>query len=81
MTRTHSKPFYLAFIILCAILGASQHLPHFVHLGWPIVTFLPDAVVYGSIELFDYTMVRQLTYTIYFTAVILPLLFPPGPRQ
>lgn len=68
------KPYYLGFIILGSFLGAGQYLPYFVHQGWLTVTFLPHAIVYGGVELFDFIMIRQVTYVIYSIVVVLPLL-------
>lgn len=68
------KPYYLGFIILGSFLGAGQYLLYFVHQGWLTVTFLPHAIVYGGVELFDFIMMRQLTYVIYSAVVVLPLL-------
>ena len=68
------KSYYLGFIVLGSFLGAGQYLPYFVHQSWLTVTFLPHAVVYGGVELFDFIMNRQLTYVIYSTVVVLPLL-------
>jgi len=74
------RPLYLAFTILGAILGAGQYLPYFAHQSWLTVTFLPHVIVYGGIELFDFIFVRELTYTIYVTAVIIPLLVSSKPE-
>jgi hypothetical protein len=74
------KALYLAFVILGAILGAGQYLPYFAHQGWLTVTFLPHVIVYGGTEMFDFLMAREFTYTIYVTAVILPLLLSSQPE-
>ena len=74
------KPLYLAFAILGAIFGGAQYLPDFVHQGWLTVTFLPHAVVYGGLELFDFLFARLLTYSIYVTAVVIPLLVASRPE-
>jgi hypothetical protein len=76
----HRKPFYLAFIVVGSILGAGQFLPYFMHQGWLSVTFLPMAVVYGGVELFDFILARPLTYMIYVAVVILPLLVSSKPE-
>lgn len=74
------KPYYLGFVILGSFLGAGQYLPYFVHQGWLTVTFLPHAVVYGGVELFDFIMMRQFTYVIYSIVVVLPLLLCTQPE-
>ena len=74
------KPLYLAFAILGAILGGAQFLPYFAHQGWLTVSFLPHAVVYAGTQLFDFLFARQLTYLIYVTVVILPLLVSSRPE-
>jgi hypothetical protein len=74
------KPYYLGFIILGSFLGAGQYLPYFVHHGWLTVTFLPHAIVYGGVELFDFIMMRQITYVIYSFVVVLPLLLCTQPE-
>lgn len=74
------KPLYLAFTIVGAVLGAGQYLPYFAHQSWLTVTFLPQAIVYGGIEMFDFLLTRELTYTLYLTAVILPLLSSSRPE-
>ena len=68
------KPLYLLFAIAGAILGAGQFLPYFVHSNWLSVRFLDSAIAYGGVELFDFLFARELTYAIYLTLIILPLL-------
>ncbi len=68
------KSYYLGFIVLGSFLGAGQFLPYFVHQSWLTVSFLPHAIVYGGVELFDFLMMRQYTYMIYSAVVVLPLL-------
>lgn len=68
------KPLYLIFAIAGAILGAGQFLPYFVHSNWLSVRVLDSAIVYGGVELFDFLFARELTYAIYLTLIILPLL-------
>lgn len=68
------KPYYLGFIVLGSFLGAGQYLPYFAHQGWLTVSFLPHAIVYGGVELFDFIMMRQISYLIYSAVVVLPLL-------
>lgn len=68
------KPLYLLFAIAGAVLGAGQFLPYFVHSNWLSVRFLDSAIVYGGVELFDFLFARELTYAIYLTLIILPLL-------
>ncbi len=51
-----------------------------MHQDWLTVTFLPHAVVYAGIELFDFLFARELTYLVYVAAVILPLLLSSRPE-
>jgi len=74
------KPLYLGFAVLGAVLGGGQYLPYLVHEDWMSVTFLPHAISYGGIMLFDFLVARELTVVIYFTAVILPLLLASRPE-
>lgn len=68
------KPIYLVFAIAGGMLGAVQFFPYFAHEGWLVTTFLGRAISYGGTELFDLIIGRNLTYSIYVTIIILPLL-------
>ncbi|MCW3837320.1 DUF6629 family protein [Sphingomonas canadensis] len=74
------KPLYLGFVILGAIFGGGQYLPYAVHQEWLTVTFLPHAIAYGGIELFDFLLAREWTYSIYVLAVVVPLLVASRPE-
>ncbi len=66
------KPFYLVAAVLGGIIGAGLYLPYFVHGEWLTVRFLDNAIVYGGVELFDFLVDRDLTYSAYLALVILP---------
>lgn len=68
------KPLYLGFAIAGGMLGALQYVPYFAHEGWLATRFLPYAVIYEGRELLDYVTGREVTYSIYVTVVIGPLL-------
>ena len=55
---------YLMFAILGGMLGALQYVPYFVHDGWLITKFFPNAISYQGTELLDFIMRRGLTYAI-----------------
>ena len=74
------KPLYLGFAILGAVLGGAEYLPYFAHEGWLTVSFQPHAIVYGGVELFDFLASRYFTYTLYVSAVIVPLLLASKPE-
>lgn len=77
---SNRKPRYLAFVVLGAILGSGQYLPYLIHGDWLSVTFLPHAISYSGITLFDFLLARELTYAIYLITVILPLLLASRPE-
>lgn len=68
------KPLYLAFVVAGAILGGVQYIPYFAHEGWLVTRFLEHAISYQDTELLDALMRRDVTYAIYVTIIILPLL-------
>lgn len=68
------KPIYLGFAIAGGMLGAMQYFPYFVHDGWLMTRFLKNAISYEGTLLFDFIMARQITYLIYVTIIIAPLL-------
>ena len=65
---------YLIFSILGGMLGALQYVPYFVHDGWLVTKFFPNAISYQGTELLDFIMRRELTYAIYLFLIIAPLL-------
>ena len=65
---------YLIFSILGGMLGALQYVPYFVHDGWLVTKFFPNAISYQGTELLDFIMRRGLTYAIYLFLIIAPLL-------
>lgn len=65
---------YLTFAIVGGMLGGLQYFPYFAHQGWLVTQFLPNAIVYGGNELLDFIIGRQMTYIIYVTVIIAPLL-------
>lgn len=68
------RPLFLSFIVAGAMLGSIQYIPYFAHDGWVTTRFLPYAISYEGIELLDYITTREVTYAIYVTVVIGPLL-------
>jgi hypothetical protein len=70
--RRHTP--YLVFAIAGGALGALQFVPYFAHQGWLEVTLLDNAVRYDTTELLDWVTGRPLTYLLYATIVIAPLL-------
>lgn len=68
------KPFYLGFAVAGSMLGGIQYVPYFAHEGWMVTRFLPYAISYEGTELLDYITTREVTYAIYVTVVIGPLL-------
>jgi hypothetical protein len=68
------KPLYLGFAIAGAILGAAQYFPYLAHKGWLVTSFLDYAISYGGVELLDFIVGREATYTIYVMIVVVPLL-------
>ena len=65
---------YLIFSILGGMLGALQYVPYFVHDGWLVTKFFPNAISYQGTVLLDFIMGRGLTYAIYLFLIIAPLL-------
>ena len=72
--RGRRKNMYLAFAVAGGMLGALQYVPYFAHEGWLTTTFLDYAISYGGTELLDLIVSREVTYGIYVTVVIAPLL-------
>lgn len=68
------RPLYLTFVIAGAILGGVLYIPYFAHDGWLVTRFLDYAIRYEDIELLDAITRREVTYMIYVTIIILPLL-------
>ncbi|HEY9091583.1 DUF6629 family protein [Parasphingorhabdus sp.] len=68
------KPLYLGFVILGAMLGGLQYFPYFAHQGWLETKYLDHLIVYQGKELLDFVAGREITYLIYVTVVIVPLL-------
>lgn len=68
------KPIYLAFAIAGGMLGALQYVPYFAHDGWLVTTFLDRLIRYEGTELLDLVTGRTVTYGIYLTVIIAPLL-------
>ncbi|MBU2084347.1 MAG: hypothetical protein KJ884_22445 [Gammaproteobacteria bacterium] len=68
------KPYFLVFVIAGAMLGALQYIPYFAHDGWLNTRFLSHVIVYEGTELLDFVGRREITYAIYVSVVILPLL-------
>jgi len=64
----------MLFIIAGAMLGGLQYIPYLVHDGWLTTTFLNRAIRYEDINLLDGLVLRQATYAIYVTVVIVPFL-------
>ena len=80
MEPNRRKPLFLAFALLGAVFGGAEYLPYLAHEGWLTVTFLPHAIVYGGTELFDFLASRYFSYSLYVTAVIIPLLLSSKPE-
>ncbi len=72
--RGRRKNIYLAFAVAGGMLGSLQYVPYFAHQGWLTTTFLDYAISYGGTELLDLIVSREVTYGIYVTVVIAPLL-------
>ena len=68
------KPYFLVFVIVGAMLGALQYVPYFAHTGWLNTRFLSHVIIYEGTELLDFVGRREITYAIYISVVILPLL-------
>lgn len=64
----------LGVAIAGGMLGAAQYIPYFLHENWLVVRFLNYAVVYAGAEMLSLIAGRELTYTIYVTLIIAPLL-------
>ncbi|WP_300425586.1 DUF6629 family protein [uncultured Hyphomonas sp.] len=68
------KPYFLIFVIVGAMLGALQYVPYFAHADWLNTRFLSHVIIYEGTELLDFVGRREVTYAIYISVVILPLL-------
>ena len=68
------KPYFLIFVIVGAMLGALQYVPYFEHADWLNTRFLSHVIIYEGTELLDFVGRREVTYAIYISVVILPLL-------
>ena len=64
---------YLVFAILGAMLGAAQYIPYFVHEGWLVTRFYDYAISYQGTVLLDFIMPREISYPVYLSVIILPL--------
>lgn len=76
--RRHAP--YLVFAVAGGALGGAQYLPYFAHEDWLKVTLLDNAVRYGGVELMDAVTGRPITYLIYSTIIIVPLLMSSDGR-
>ncbi|WP_454656204.1 DUF6629 family protein [Bosea beijingensis] len=64
----------LLFVVAGAMLGGLQYVPYFAHEGWLATSFLEWAVRYQDINLLDFIVRREVTYTVYVVVVIAPFL-------
>ena len=80
LERERRRTLYLLFAIAGAMLGALQYVPYFAHDGWLVTTFLDNAISYGGTELLDFVTGRTVTYTIYLTVLVVPLLLSSDRR-
>lgn len=71
---------YLVFAIAGGMLGALQYVPYFAHEGWLTTTFLANAIGYDGTELLDLIVSREVTYSIYVSVIIAPLLLSRDPQ-
>ena len=62
------KPYFLAFVIVGAMLGALQYVPYFAHADWLSTRFLSHVIIYEGTELLDFVGRREITYAIYISA-------------
>ena len=74
LERGGRRNLFQVFAIAGAMLGSLQYVPYFAHKGWLVTTFLGHAIGYGGTELLDLIASREVTYSIYVTVVIGPLL-------
>ena len=65
---------YLVFAILGAMLGAVQYIPYFVHEGWLVTRFYDYAISYQGTVLLDFIMPREISYPLYLSVIIVPLI-------
>ena len=64
----------LGAAIAGGMLGAAQYVPYFLHENWLVVRFLNYAVVYAGAEMLSLIVGQELTYAIYVTLLVTPLL-------
>lgn len=74
------RSLYLVGSIVGGMLGATLYFPYFAHDGWLTVSFLPNAVVYSGVELFDFMWRREVTYALYMACISLPPLLSTKPE-
>ncbi|MBB6182524.1 DUF6629 family protein [Pseudorhizobium flavum] len=74
------RALYLAFAVAGGMIGALQYVPYFAHDGWLVTTFLENAIRYEGTELLDLVTSREVTYSIYLSAIIAPLLLSSDPE-
>lgn len=74
------RALYLAFAVAGGMIGALQYVPYFAHNGWLVTTFLENAIRYEGTELLDLITSREVTYSIYLSVIIAPLLLSSDPQ-
>lgn len=68
------QPLYVVFAVAGGMLGAIQYLPYFAHDGWLVPRFLSAAISYEGTYILDFLVPRPLTYAVYLTIIVVPLL-------